>query len=138
MEQSQNLPQCHVKEHSATAHILHQFQRHDPDCLSHCTSQSPCCTKPLSQHPNIQSCHSMLLVRTKNTAPQVPGKHVEKWRYSSTLCQHWTEVGVTFMPQASSPLWKQPSILIEKGDVSVQSSCGHFGEEKYLSLLPQI
>ena len=29
-------------------------------------------------------------------------------------------------------------ILIEKGDGSLQSSCGHFREDKYLSLLPKI
>jgi hypothetical protein len=48
MEQSQNLPQRHVKEHPAAA------QR-----TSHCTRQSLCCTKPLPQRPNIQSCHPL-------------------------------------------------------------------------------
>jgi len=132
MEQSPNLPQGHVKEHSAAA------QR-----MSHCTRQSPCCTKPLPQHPNIRSCHplpsayNLLLVQRMNTTSTMQA-HGGVQVQLHTLMSALGRGSVTFMHQASLSLGKQTSILIEKGDGSLQSSCGHFREDKYLSLLPKI
>jgi hypothetical protein len=132
MEQSQNLPQRHVKERSTAAHRM-----------SHCTRQSPCCIKSLPQHPNIQSCHlpppayNLLLVQRMNTTSTMQA-HAGVQVQLHTLMSALGRYSVTFMCQASLPLGKQTSILFEKGDESVQSPCGHFGEDKYLSLLPKI